>query len=609
MKIWLLLGFAASALFGQQAVEYRLSFPNAAHHEAQVKATFRNISTPVLEAVMSNSSPGRYAIHSFAKNVYDLRASDDQGRSLPIAQISPSQWNVSGHHGTVVLDYIVFGDHADGTYDGIDASHAHLNMPATLIWAHGFEKTPATLEFDIPSESNWKVATQLASNANDTWSAPNVDMLMDSPVELSAFNLQEWTIDGRRFRLTLHDRGSEQDAAGFAKMCENVVLEAAGVFGKLPEYDHGSYTFLVDTLPYVFGDGMEHRDSTVITVPLALHDNQKKVLGAVSHEFLHSWNVERIRPKSIEPFDFERANMSGELWFAEGFTSYYGPLVLHRSGLNGLDAFVRSMGAAVNAVMTMPGKDVFNAPDMSRRAPFVDAAKSIDEVNTSNIYISYYIYGEALALGADLSIRKQFPGKSLDDWMRAMWQQHPDAKKPYSLADLESALASVTDSTFARDMFQRYVLGKETMPYEQLLAQAGIVLRKASPEKAWLGVSADSLTFGKSGATITKPVLRGSPVYNAGLDNGDTIVELDGKPIQSEDQLNDLLKAHKPGDRLQAKAETRTGSRSVELIVSALPKVELVPFEEAGQILTPEIKDFRNAWLSSKAIHKLQVTK
>jgi len=374
MKLCVFLSFLALPLLAQEPVRYEIRFPNAIHHEAEVRATFSAVRQTVLEVLMSRSSPGRYALHEFPKNVYNFKATDGQGHALDISQPSPYQWNVSGHKGTVIVEYTVFGDRADGTYAGIDTTHAHLNLPATLVWAHGFEKSPVSLKFDIPEGSGWKIATQLASHPDGTWSAPNMDRMMDSPVEISAHALIEWKTGNSQFRLALHHRGTDEEAAAFARLCQAITAEEEGVWGAFPQYDTGAYTFLIDYLPYVNGDGMEHRDSTVIAGTRDLRNSASGAIGTVAHEFFHSWDVKRIRPKSLEPFDFERANMSGELWFAEGFTSYYGPLVMKRSGLQSLERFVRSLGFTVSAVMTAPGRQVFNVIDMSRHAPFVDAA-------------------------------------------------------------------------------------------------------------------------------------------------------------------------------------------------------------------------------------------
>jgi predicted metalloprotease with PDZ domain len=322
-----------------------------------------------------------------------------------------------------------------------------------------------------------------------------------------------------------------------------------------------------------------------------------------AHEFFHSWNVERIRPRSLEPFDYERANMSGELWFAEGFTNYYGILTLKRAGLEDLDRFERSMAGAVSRVLTAPGRVVSNAIDMSRQAPFVDAAgASIDPINAVNNYISYYTYGQALALGIDLAIRARFPGKSLDDWMRQMWREHPDVDKPYTLDDLEGTLATATGGReFAAGIFRRHIYGKEPMDYEALLAHAGLLLENGGGRtRVWLG--AQGATISTRGMTLNGPTLRGSPLYEAGLDRGDRIVEWDGHAPKTEAKMEAMLARHKPGDRIRLRVETRAGRKDVDLVLGAQPDLRIVTYESTGRTLTREMAAFREAWLSSKAL-------
>jgi predicted metalloprotease with PDZ domain len=603
-RLFLYLSVLALPMLAQEPVRYELQFPNAVHHEAEVRATFSGISSPVLEVVMSRSSPGRYALHEFIKNVYNFRATDGKGHSLPVTRPNPYQWDVTGYKDTVVVQYTVYGDRTDGTYNGIDGTHAHLNMPATLVWAHGFEKAPASIKFEVPQGSNWKVATQLVPHHDGSWSAPGLDRLMDSPAEIGPHALPAWTIGNARFRLALHHHGTSEEAAAYARMCKAVVLEEQGVFGAFPKFDSGTYTFLVDYLPYASGDGMEHRDSTVITSAEDLSDSASQLIGTVSHEFFHLWNVKRIRPQSLQPFDFERADMSGELWFAEGFTSYYGPLVLRRAGLASLDRFTETMGAAVNAVLTDPGKHVSNVIEMSQQAPFVDAATANDPVNYANTFISYYTYGQALALGIDLSIRTKFPGKTLDDWMRTMWREHPDVQEPYTLEGLQSALAETTGSkSFADDIFQRHIYGMEPMDYAGLLARAGFLLRKEHPGKVWLGVQ--SMNFSDKGAEITGATLRGSPLYNAGLDRGDRVLNWDGSAIHNEGEVKAWLASRKPNDRVHLEVETRAGRKDLTAILAEDPRLQIVSYEKAGRKLTPEISSFRESWLSSKALQPL----
>lgn len=590
--------------FAKPPVEYRLSFANAVHHEVEVMATFREVAQPTLEVLMSRSSPGRYALHEFAKNVYQFRASDPSGEALNVVRPSPYGWAVKvGQDRTVVVRYTVFGDHADGTYAGIDETHAHLNLPATLVWARGFEDAPATLQFDIPVGSGWRVATQLKPEGNGIWSAPNLEWLMDSPVELSAHALAEWQIEHQQFRMAVHARDSEDAVKAYAKKAQAVVLEAEGVFGSFPKFDNGTYTFLMDYLPYAFGDGMEHRDSTSISGALDLKDSANEALGTVSHEFFHAWNVRRIRPRSLEPFDFERANMSGELWFAEGFTSYYGPLMLKRAGLTTMDEFARELGGFVNRVVNAPGHELFSVVEMSEQAPFVDAARSIDATNFRNTFISYYTYGAALAFGLDLSIRQRFPGKSLDDWMRVMWRRHPDIQQPYTLEDLESALAEATGSKeFAAAVFKQHIEGREPLDYQGLVAAAGLQLRKSHAGKPWIGAA--RVEASGDSVKLSDPALRGSPLYAAGLEMGDEITRCDGKALKKPDDLQNCLAKHSVGEQMSLEYTSRGGARKATVAVAEDPALEIVTFEKAGVDLSGEIKSFRESWLGSKAMHR-----
>ena len=160
----------------QDVIEYEISFPNSVHHEAEISVTFHNVAPGPLETRMSRSSPGRYALHEFAKNVYGFEAYDGQGQALEITRPNPHQWNVAGHDGTVRITYTLFADRADGTYSGIDETHAHLNMPATFLWARDMDQRPISINFTVPTGSGWKIATQLPTTNN--------------PIEFSAPDLQ-----------------------------------------------------------------------------------------------------------------------------------------------------------------------------------------------------------------------------------------------------------------------------------------------------------------------------------------------------------------------------------------------------------------------------------
>lgn len=587
------------------AVRYSVGFPNAAHHEARIEARFPDLTADTLSVRMSRSSPGRYSLHEFVKNVYRLEAFDGEGRPLPVRRPDPFGWDIGGHDGTVVVRYTLYADRADGTYAGIDLTHAHLNMPATFIWARGLESRPIVVSFDPPAGSGWRVATQLAATADPlTFTAPDLDYFLDSPAELSDFTLVEWPVTsggGREYtiRMAVHHAGARSDVESFAAITRPVVQEARGVFGDFPEFDFGSYTFIADYLPHAYGDGMEHRNSTVLTSSRSLDRAALDLLGTVSHEFVHAWNVERARPRSLEPFDFEGVNMSRELWFAEGFTSYYDDLLIRRAGLIGDREYARRLGDLLNQVLNAPGPRYFSLVEMSMQAALVDRATFNDPTNYANTFLSYYSWGAAVALALDLTLQSRF-GTDLDAYMRAVWARHGAPERPYTVEDLEGILADVSgDEDFAAEFFSRYIYGGELPDFAPLLAGAGYALRRSRPGEAVLGWA--ELDFGRGGAEVRSATLVGSPLYLAGVDRGDRILSLAGRRITRPADLQAELSARTPGDVVEIEYVQRGRMRRAEPTLEENPALEVVAFEDASLPMPPETVSFREAWLGSRA--------
>jgi len=595
-----LVALLVAAPAAAQVNSYEVSFPNAAHHELVVKATFTGLPRAPLALRMSRSSPGRYALHEFAKNVYAVSAVDGRGRPLRLTRPNPYQWDAAGHDGTVTVSYTLFADRADGTYAQVDRSHAHLNMPAVFMWAVGLDARPIRVKFVVPEGSGWKAATQLfPADQPFTFTAPNLQYFMDSPTELSDHMVREWTVtsNGKTWpiRMAIHHLGTAAEADSFAALARKVVDQEIAVYGETPNYDVGSYTFIADYLPWASGDGMEHRNSTILSSSGSLAKNAGGLLGTVAHEYFHSWNVERIRPRGLEPFDFTRANMSGELWFAEGFTSYYGPLFIRRAGITSVADYAGQISGGLGFVIGSPARSFFSPVEMSMQAPFVDAATAIDPTNFSNTFISYYTWGAALGLALDLTLRTRFD-KPLDGYMRMMWQRFGKPEVPYTLDDLERTLAAYTaDPAFAKQFFDRYIRGREVVDYAPLLARAGLLLRPQNPDAAFYGLV--RLDYDSSGATIASSTTIGSPLYQAGLDRGDRITSLDGKPLTGDDAWQAAKKDHKPGDRIPVEFVSRGETRTAELVAAADPRLEIVPYEDAGKELTAEARRFREAWL------------
>ncbi len=434
-------GPGPSVLALQQAappVEYHLSFPAPAQRWLAAEVRFPEVGAAPLHVRMSSASPGRYARHEFAKNLIEIAFATPDGGPVAVERRGPAHWVVSGHGGGVRVRYRLFGDRVDGTYLGVDATHAHMNMPATLLWAEGLEERPARVTLEPPDGAAWRAATQLYPTADPlVFTAPNLAYLLDSPIEFSDFALRTFTVADPAdpayrpaFRVAVHHAGSRAAVDAYAAAVERIVRETVPIFGEFPRFETGAYTFIADYLPSASGDAMEHRNSTVLTANAGIDRDGRRLLGSVSHEFFHAWNVERIRPRSLEPFDFTRANVSGALWLGEGFTNYYGALVLQRAGLAALGGTLDRFARVIDTVARGPGRQFRSVVEMSRMAPFTDAATAIDPTNFANTFISYYTWGEAIGLGLDLTLRARSGGRvSLDDYMRALWERFgaPDA--------------------------------------------------------------------------------------------------------------------------------------------------------------------------------------
>jgi len=616
--VFLLL--VSSTAWAQAPVEYKLSFPAPEHRWMQVEVKFPGVPAGVLQVRMARTSPGRYALHEFAKNVFDVSVANGKGQPLAAARPDPHQWDVAGHDGTVVISYKVFGDRTDGTYLGIDSMHAHINIPAALMFARGWFERPARVTFVQPPGKTWKVATQLFPTADPlVFTAPNIHYLMDSPTDFSDYTLREFSVDdGQKragpppsFRIALTHDGTDAEADAFARDVERIVRETIPIFGELPQFETNTYTFLSTYLPWASGDGMEHRNSTSLTSSGALRNpgQRQGILGTVSHEFFHAWNMERLRSAGVEPFDFENADMSDDLWLGEGFTSYFDSLILHRAGLLPLEALLGELAGSINAVTLGPGRQFRSPVDMSRMAPFVDAAAAIDRTAFPNLFISYYTYGSVIGLGLDLSLRDRSNAQVTgDQFMRALWTEfgRPGQKTPgkvstpYTVSGLKESLAKVAgDRGFANDFFGKFVEGREVVDFAPLLNRAGLVLRKRAAGKAFAGQV--QLQAGGSALRVGSLVPWQSPLYKAGVAQDDQLTNLGGVALTSMAAFEEVMAKQKPG----AAVPLRFVRRSGEVVNGTItfdedPRIEIVTVESTGGTLTADQRKFRESWLNSQ---------
>lgn len=574
----------------QTSSSYTISFENAVHHEAQISVKFSNLKSDEVEFRMARSSPGRYALHEFAKNVYNVKVTDSKGNVLKTIRPDPYSWLVNGHDGTINVSYTLFANRGDGTYAQVDETHAHLNIPATFMYVPELSEKGFEVTFNVREDLNWKVATQLKHESGNTYYAKDLQYFMDSPIEISNFKKRSFEVDNQTMNLVLHDdEASEENLNQYFERVKKIVLKEKEIFNELPTFDYGEYTFLACYMPNASGDGMEHRNSTVMTSTrsLALGGIEQNI-STVSHEFFHCWNVERIRPKSLEPFDFTKANMSGELWFAEGFTNYFEALTLCRTGIWNIETYLGNMQSTFNKVWTSTGRQFFSPIEMSYQAPFVDAATSIDETNRENTYISYYIYGEMLGLALDLSLREK--NLNLDDYMKQVWNSYGKAGNYYTVEDLKKTLGNYAGEEFAETYFNNYIYKSDMPDFEQLFKIVGIKLEQDD----------NKLSFGAevlNQKMMSNPKI-GSTAYLAGFQKGDKIHKVGSFNLNDMVTLNMILNKFNIGDKVKIIFQRYDKIEEVEVILKAEKMYRLSIMDEDSA--SKDMIQNRLFWLHAK---------
>lgn len=582
---FLFLSFIGNA----QTNTYTISFENAVHHEAKVNISFPEVKTNTINIRMSRTSPGRYALHEFVKNVYDFKATNSKGEELKVKRKDPYSWQVTNDDGTVNIAYTLFANRGDGTYSQIDETHAHLNIPATFMYAKEFQHRPIEVNFDVREDLNWKVATQLKQESGTTFSAPDLYYFMDSPTEISDFDIKSFNLNGQEIQFALHHKGTEEEFAEYFDQVKRIVVQEKAVYGELPDFDYDKYTFLACYMPNVSGDGMEHRNSTILTDKASLAEGgMKGNIGTVAHEFFHAWNVERIRPAELEPFDFTEANMTGSLWFAEGFTSYYTGLMLCRAKVLTPEDYIKGLTGTFNYVWNSPAREYFNPIEMSYQAPFVDAAKSVDPTNRENTFISYYSYGSVLGLALDLSLRQK--ELNLDDFMKLMWQKYGKSEVAYRIQDIEATLKEYAGEEFASNFFKKYIYQSNMPDYQELFSSVGIKIYKK--ENNYFGASVKET---EDGLEIINNTFIGSPAYNAGLTSEDIILSLNGAAIEKIEGFRDAIqnmqsKSVKVGYKRYGEQKT------TEVKLGKDPAFSIIIEKESSK----EAVKMRKNWLAAK---------
>jgi predicted metalloprotease with PDZ domain len=515
--------------------------------EVRVKRRAGAEAPPAEVLVMPVWTPGSYLVREFERHVEDFVAVDANGGPLPWEKINKNSWRIATNGSRDWrATYHVYANELTVRTNQLNSDHAFWNNAALLMYLEGYLNSPSTLQILAPQP--WRVATGLPSapGPKNTFRAENFDVLYDSPVEVSSFKMLSFDVKGVPHRIVIDGEGN-YDPERMRRDVQKIVEASIDLMGG--EIPYKDYTFILH-LRADTGGGLEHLNSTALgfrRFNFKPEAGYRDFLSLVAHEFYHLWNVKRIKPDALGPFDYSKENYTKLLWVAEGVTSYYQGIILRRAGLITDREFLAEAAKSFQDLQKVPGRKVMSAEEASFDS-WIKYYRA-DE-NSVNSQVDYYDKGAIIGLLLDLEIRKLSKGtKSLDDVMRHLYTEFYKKDRNYTPADFQKACELMAGTSF-EEFFTKYVRGREEFDYGASLAAAGLRLDTAGPtgtqkpvETAYLG--ADLVQ--ERDRLVVNRVYAGSPAYEQGLNTGDQIVALDNRRVTKE-FFDARIAEKKPGD-------------------------------------------------------------
>ena len=581
--ICLLLSFISSAQTNKQQpkIEYFLSMEKPQSHYFDVVVQVSNIDAKTkqqgfVDFKMAVWTPGSYLVREYAKNVESVSASSG---NLPVnaEKINKNTWRVKIQSSTqeLRLKYKVYAYELSVRTSFLDDSHGYLNPASVFVYVNDWKNLPSTLKIN-PYQGWNTISTGLKSLGNNTFQAENLDILIDSPIEIGTQKVLSFDLNGIPHKIAMYGE-AKYDAAKVTDDIKKVCASATSVVGEHPCKD---YTFLIHNLA-AGGGGLEHLNSTTCQTSRTSYENEKAYKGFLSliaHEYFHLWNVKRIRPKALGPFDYENENYTHMLWFSEGCTSFYQNYILRRASVFSPEEYINSYVGEINVIENQPGNAVQSVAESSWDA-WIKYYRPNE--NSRNSTVSYYDKGAVLGGILNLEILASTKGaKNLDDVMKYLYQTYYK-KLGRGFTDEEfKAAVNLVSGKDLKDFFQKYIFGTEEIPYNDYLKAVGMQLvdANANNNSAFLGADV------RAGSPRITAVRKDSPAYNDGLNVGDEILSIDDNKV---DDLNKFISTKKIGDVIQVKVKRDGLEKTYSVTLSKSPiknyKIEALPNSTESQ--------------------------
>ncbi len=545
------------------SVDYGLGFGAPNTHLLDVTIRADELSGPAAEFAIPDWAPGAYLINYYARNVQNFEAHAADGHALAWRKADKQTWRIELEGSTtVIIRYRIYANTMANNWAQYNDRHAFIGGPSVWMYLVGGKERPVRVKINLPQgEETWRVATGLDHIGDNTYSAANYDWLADCPIELSRWTERTFDYAGTKYHFVVHDVMGQKDFSQVFNDTERIVRSLVPILAPVAGTGEQAapfreYWFLMHVWPEA-GGGLEHLDSTQINFSADWDDHAARVPGedaymrklfVISHEFFHVWNVKRLRPRPLGPFDYTREDLTPSLWISEGLTSYYGELALVRAGILTPDNYLLAMGDLLTKFEREPGRAERSIEDTSWDTWFRQGNGGRMQrygFNLTNTTYSYYDGGQVAGHLLDFAIRQATGnGKSLDDWMRLLYSRYALPKPGFEPGDPIRAATEISGQDMS-NFFHRYISGKDALPYEQYFAYAGLrVVREPQASKPWAGIEAAK---GDDGRPVVSNIIPGSPAEQAGLDRGDVLVAWNGKEVTMENMAGAIEGLH-PGD-------------------------------------------------------------
>jgi predicted metalloprotease with PDZ domain len=578
---------AFCAAQSSSSVAYTIVLVSPTQHLVQVQialpagAAHRELQLPVWNAL--------YQVRDFAQYVNWIRAKDRSGRELAVYELDKSRWQIQGADRGAIVEYQIYVDSPGPFGAQLNDHHAFLNLAQILMYPIDARNLPVRVHFAQLPEP-WHIATPLTSSSGNDFNAPNYDHLVDSPVEIGDFQESDFDEAGGHFRVIVDADPADYDMPKIVGVLHRIVVAATTWMNDRP-FD--SYTFFYHFPHGPAGGGMEHSYSTAIELNAdVMRQALSSFTSVTSHEFFHLWNVKRIRPQGLDPVDYTKENYTRALWFSEGVTSTAEGIIQLRAGLLNEQQYLYRLGEEITELELRPAHLTQSAEDSSLGA-WLEGNAYYRRPERS---ISYYNKGELLGIMLDLAVRDTSHGRaSLREVLQ--WMNTNYAQKGRDFDD-SSGVREAAEAVSHTDLgwfFAKYVAGTDEIPWNDFLRSVGLHVEQTANAVPDAGFIA-SRNF--DGPMLVGAVTAGSEAEHAGLQVGDSILELQGKPVGQESRQE--LARLSPGDTLTVKIRSRRGAeRELKWKVGSRQEVSYEVRETAE--VTPEQRARRTAWLKGEA--------